>query len=113
MLHQCLADRAIAALDQGKDTFWHVAFFNRGMHGLGHDLARAGVGGVPFYDDRTSCGQRCGGVAPGGGKGQREVRRAEDGDRANRALDHAQLRAGQGLPVGQGWVDPRIKVVAL
>ena len=50
---------------------------------------------------------------PGDRKGEREVRRAEHGDRADRALDQLEVRARRGLAVGQRRVVAAVEPVVL
>jgi hypothetical protein len=77
-----------------------LAGLDRGVDGLSDDLAGAGMGGMALDHDRAAGGERRGGVAAGGGEGQREVRGAKDGHRADRALHHAQVGARQGARSG-------------
>ena len=60
---------------------------------------RAGLrmGGVALDHDRATGGQRRGGVTTGGREGEREVRRAEHRDRAERHHAQAQVGARQRL----------------
>ena len=74
--------------------------------------AGARVGGVALDHDRAPCGQRGGGVAAGGGEGEREVAGPEDGDRAERDVALADVGARERLAVGQRRVDPDAEVVA-
>ena len=61
---------------------------------------------------RATGGQRRSGVAARHRKGQREVRRAEHRDRADRNLARAQIGAGQGLTFGQRGFNDRARPVA-
>jgi hypothetical protein len=87
-------------------------------HRLRHDLARAGMGGMALDHHRAARGQRRGRVAARDRKGQREVRRAEHGHRADGALHHLRGRGAAGAcgragprhgggpdsrPCGYGW----------
>ena len=78
----------------------------------GDEVAGARVGGVALDHDRAAGGQRGGGVAAGGGEGEREVAGAEDGDRAERDLPLADVGARQRRAVRQGGVDADAEVVA-
>ncbi len=62
---------------------------------------------------RAARRQRRGRVAPGSRKGEREVRGAEDRDRADRPLHQLQVGARQGLAVGQRRIMAAVEVVAL
>ncbi len=113
MRHQSLAHFAVAALDQAKDTGMHPLRRNRGVDRLGHDFSRAGMGGMALHHHRTArcqCRRR---IAPRRGKGEREVRRAKDSHRPNRALDHADFGPGQGLPVRQRRIMAPVQIRAL
>ena len=83
---------------------------------VGHDPRgrprQLGVTGVPLHHDRTSRRQGRGGVAAGDREREGEVRRREDGDRAEGAEQAAQLgprRNGGGV----GGVDDGLEVRAL
>ena len=70
------------------------------------------MSGVAFHNDRAARRQRRGGVAARGGKGQREVRRAEYRNRADGALDHADVGPGHRLAVWEGTVDTTVQMRA-
>src|SRR3546814_5835948 len=61
---------------------------------------------------RSARRQRRGGIAARDREGEREVGGAEHGDRADRALQEAQVRARQRLAVGQRLVVAAVQVVA-
>ena len=61
-------------------------------------------------DGRTGSEGRCG-VTTGNREGEREVGRAEHGDRADRMVDAAKICTGQGCAVGHGGVDRGVKPV--
>ena len=86
---------------------------HRAGDGRGHERACARMGGVALDHDRASGGERRGGIAPGGREGQREVRRAEYRDRADRDHAQPQVRAGQRLAIGQGGIDAQLLPRAL
>ena len=112
MLHQRLAHLTAVGMDEGKDTGMNAAFLDRGMDRFGHDLSGAGMGRVAFHNDWAARRQRRGGVAARGGEGQREVRRAKDRDRTDRALDHADVGAGHRLAVWEGTVNAPVQMRA-
>ncbi|MCY1537540.1 hypothetical protein D9M68_730370 [compost metagenome] len=65
-------------------------------------------------DDHGATGGKCGGrVAAGGRESEREVRGAEDGDRADRPLDEADLRTRRRLALGQCGVEAAVEILAL
>jgi hypothetical protein len=68
---------------------------------------------VRLHYYRTSrCQSRCN-VAPGSGKGQREVARAEYGHRPERNLPQSQVGARQRRTIRLGPIDPQPEPVAL
>ncbi|MPL80554.1 hypothetical protein SDC9_26455 [bioreactor metagenome] len=113
MLHQRLADAAVAALHEREHALRQAAFLHCGMDRLGDDLAGAGMRAMALHHHRAAGSKRGRGVAARGREGEREVRGAEDRDRADRALHHAQVRAGQGGAVGQRHVMAAVEIVAL
>ena len=113
VLDQRLAHVALAALHQGEGAGGHVGRLDGGVDGLGDDLAGSGVGRVALDDDRTTGGEGGGGVAPGGGEGEGEVRGAEHGHGADGALDQFDVGPRGGLAVGEGGVVAAVEPVVL
>jgi len=91
----------------------HAGLLDGGVDRLGDDLAGAGMGGMALDDDGAAGGQGRGGITAGGREGQREVRGAEDGDRADGALDQTDFRAGRGLAIRHGGVEATVEELAL
>ncbi len=89
-----------------------IAGLDCGVDRLGYDFAGAGVGGMPLDHNRAARCQRCSGIATRCGEREREVRRAEDGHGANRALHHFQVRSRERLPVGQRRIMAPVEIVA-
>jgi hypothetical protein len=108
-----LADIALAALDQREDAGMHAELLECRVDRLSDDLAGARMGGMALDHDRAAGGKCCRGVAAGGGEGQREVRRAEHGHRADRALEHAQVRTRQRRAIWQRLVMAAVEIIAL
>ena len=73
MLHQRLTHLDRVALHLAEDTGMHAAGLDRRINGLRHDVGHTGMRRMAFDHNRAASGQRGGGVASGGGKGQREV----------------------------------------
>ena len=71
------------------------------------------MGRMGLDDDRAAGGQRRGRVAAGDREGQREVGRAEDGDRADRDIAQAQVDARHRLAVRHGRIDAGLEERAL
>ena len=113
MLHHGLTNRAAAALDQRKHPARYAAAFNRRMDRFCNNLTRAGMGGVAFDHDRTACRQRRRRVTTRNRECQRKVRRAKDGDRADRALHHGDRRARGGLAFGHGSIETPVEICTL
>src|SRR5690606_859546 len=113
MLHDGLADLAVAALDEREDARMHAGLLDGGKHGLGDDLARARMGGMALDDDGATGRKRGSGVTAGRREGEREVGGAENGDRADRPLDEADLRARRRLAVRQGRIEAAVEIVAV
>ena len=113
VLDKRLPDIALAALDKGEHARMDAAFFNRRMDRLGHDLARAGMGGMALDHDRAARGQRRRRVAARGRKGEREIRGAEDRHRAYGALDQLQVGARERLTVRQRRIMAAVEVVTV
>jgi hypothetical protein len=63
---------------------------------------------VGLHHDRAAGRERRDGVAAGDGERQREVRRAEHGDRSERHQHAAHVGLRQRLALGLGAVDPRL-----
>jgi hypothetical protein len=66
------------------------------------------MGGMALDHHRAAGGERRGGVTTGGREGQREIRRAEHGHRAERDHAQADVGAGQGLAFRQGRIDAQL-----
>jgi len=113
MLDQRMTHVAAVAMDYRKDTRMNAAFCDCSMDRFGDDFGRAGMGGVALDHNRAACGEGGGSVTAGGRKRERKVGGAEDGNRADGALDHADVGTGQRLPVGHGLVHPEVEMVAL
>lgn len=92
MLHESGADFAVATLDQAEDARVYAVCIDRDVNGLGD----AWMGGVPLHHHRAARCQRRGGIAAGGGEGQRKVRGSE----------HANGPTGRWIRrnSGRGWV---------
>ena len=113
MLDQRLPHFACVALDKAEDAGMNAASADRCVDRFCDDLAGSGMGVVTLDHDGTARGQCSGCITAGGGEGQREVRRAKDGDRPYRALHHLQVRARQRLSVRQGRIMTLIEIIAL
>ncbi|BCB88807.1 hypothetical protein Psuf_061200 [Phytohabitans suffuscus] len=87
---------------QREHPLWHTRLGGRREDAVGGERGGVRVRGVALDDDRAAGGQCGGGVATGGGEGEREVRGAEDRDRAEGDAPGAQVGTGQRLPVGLG-----------
>ena len=108
-----MLDERLSNVDSGveekrEDASGKMAFCDCGADGVGDEFAGAGVGGVSFHQDRAGCGDGCGGVTAGDGKGEREVAGSEDGYRADGAKHGAEIGPGQRRAVGLGGVNPRV-----
>ena len=80
---------------------------------MGDQLARPGMAGMALDDDGASRGQGGGGVAAGSAVREREVARAEDGDRAQR-LEHApDVGLGDWATTGLTGIDAGLDPAAL
>src|SRR3546814_7916925 len=77
------------------DLFGQAAFLDRGLDRAADQQRRAGMRGVAFDDDGAARGERRGSVAAGDREGEREVRRAEHRDGAERDAALAQIGARQ------------------
>ena len=69
--------------------------------------------GVRLVNDRTARGERRGGVAARGGKGEGKIARAKDRHRPQRDEHPAQVGFGERLPLGLRVVDTRVHPRAL
>ena len=110
-------DERLADLDPGGEQVGERAVGqagvgDRGADLAGDELARARVRRVALDHDGAAGGERGGGVAAGGGEGEREVARAEHGDRPDRDEHAADVGARDRLGVGVGRVEDRLDVVA-
>ena len=85
---------------------------DRGLDGAGDQLAGARMGAMALDHDGRTGGEGGCGVATGDRKGEREVGRAEHGDRTDRMVDAAQVGARQRLALGQRLVDGGVEPVA-
>ena len=110
MLDQRHADLSAGAEQHLKRRARHVGLLHRGEHRAGDDLRRARMGAVPLDDHRTAGRQRRSGVASRRREGEREVRRAEDDHRPDRAMGQAQIGARKRLAVRQRGVMARIEI---
>ena len=107
-----LTHLAIAALDQGKDAGMKIMGLDRRIDRLGDDLAGAGMGAMALDDNRATGRERGRRIAAGRREGEREVRCAEDGDGADRPLDHPQIRARHRLAFGHRLVMASVEIGA-
>ena len=112
MLHQTFTDIALAALHQAEHARMQAQRPGRGVNRLGDNLAGAGMGRMPLDHHGAARSQGRGGVAACGGKSQREVRRAEHRNRADRSLHHADLGPRRWFAVGQGGIVAAVEIVA-
>ena len=113
MLDQRLACLVGIGLYEAECPLGHSGLFDGCSDGLCNQFARRRVAGMALVDNRAAGGERGGGVAPGGRKGQREVRRTKDPDRPQRPLDQPQIGPRQGLPIRQRRVVAHVQVVAI
>src|SRR5699024_8205253 len=98
--------------DQGEDARGQVVFGDGGGQRPSDEQAGGRVGVVGLEHHGAARGERRGGVAARHGERQREVRCAEDRDRAERQFALAQVGARERLAVGQRGFDTYAVVVA-
>jgi hypothetical protein len=110
---QRAAEFAIVARKERERAIGHAAALDRRDHRARDQLAGSRVRRVPLDDHRAARGERRGGVAAGDREREREVRRAEHRDRADRHVDPAQVGPRQRRALGQRRIDRRVEPVTL
>lgn len=113
VFHQCLAGRIGVGLDQREDASRLARRLDRVQDRFRNDFRRAGMGRMALDHYRATGGQRRSGVAAGRRESQREVRRTEHADRADRPLNEPDFRARRRLAVGHGRVVTAVEIGAV
>lgn len=88
-----------------------AAAFLRREDRIRDNFADAGMRGMAFDHHWAADRQGCYSIASCHRKGQREVRRTKDRDRADPPLDHPKLRPRQRLTIGQSLVASAVQII--
>ena len=112
MLDKRLSGDKAVALQQAEHARMQAAMGDGRANRLGHYIRGARMCRMPLDDNWTPRSQRRRRVAACGRKGQREVGRAKDGDRADRTLYHPQIRPRQRRAIRKGHVMATVQIGA-
>jgi hypothetical protein len=100
MAHERLRDLRAGAVQQRECAIGNMACFHRAIDGARDDFRGAGMRRVRLHHDGAARRESRGRVAARGGKGEGEIARAEDDDRAERNEMTADVGARHGLAIG-------------